>query len=88
LVEIFDKDFSDLHDSKREEKLLSSSDFVTAASMVQQLPNLNGSTSAREWTSAGALMVRSGCRNVWTGLPVCLGSFILLIRPIAIIALT
>jgi hypothetical protein len=47
-VEIFDKDFSDLHDSKREEKLLSSSDFVTAASMVQQLPNLNGSTSARE----------------------------------------
>jgi hypothetical protein len=42
-VEIFDKDFLDLHDSKREEKLLSSSDFVTAASMVQQFANLNGS---------------------------------------------
>jgi hypothetical protein len=42
------KIFSDLHDSKREEKLLSSSDFVTAASMVQQFANLNGSTSARE----------------------------------------
>jgi hypothetical protein len=47
-VEIFDKDFSDLHDSKREEKLLSSSDFVTAARMVQRLTDLNDSTSARE----------------------------------------
>jgi hypothetical protein len=42
------KIFPDLHDSKREEKLLSSSDFVTAASMVQQLPSFNGSTSALE----------------------------------------
>jgi hypothetical protein len=38
-VEIFDKDFFDLLDSKREEKILSSSDFVTAAGMVQQSEN-------------------------------------------------
>jgi hypothetical protein len=34
-VEIFNKRFPDLHDSKRLEKILSSSEFVTAADMVQ-----------------------------------------------------
>jgi hypothetical protein len=47
-VEIFDKDFFDLHDSKREEKILSSSDFVTAAVMVQESENPNRSTIARQ----------------------------------------
>jgi hypothetical protein len=42
------KIFSDLHDSKREEKLLSSSDFVTAAGMVQQCANLKAQARARE----------------------------------------
>jgi len=35
-VEIFDKDFFQIHNSKREKKSLSSSDFVTAAGMVQE----------------------------------------------------
>jgi len=34
-VEIFDKDFHPLYDSTREEKILSSSDFITAARIVQ-----------------------------------------------------
>jgi len=37
LREIFAKDFRRPHDSNREEKLLSSSDFVTAARVVQRL---------------------------------------------------
>jgi hypothetical protein len=53
------KIFSDHHDSKREEKLLSSSDFVTAASMVQESTNqifrrlAHPRTSARELTLCG-----------------------------------
>jgi hypothetical protein len=35
-VEIFNKDFPCVHNSKREKKSLSSSDFVTAADMVQR----------------------------------------------------
>jgi hypothetical protein len=35
-VEIFGKDFFQIHNSKREKKSLSSSDFVTAAELVQQ----------------------------------------------------
>jgi hypothetical protein len=46
LVEILDKDFVRPHDSKREEKVLSSGDFVTAASMVQQSKNF---ASIRNW---------------------------------------
>jgi hypothetical protein len=45
-VEIFRKDFSDHHDSKREAKILSSSDFVTAASMVQELTSGAGTDVA------------------------------------------
>jgi hypothetical protein len=73
--------------SKREKKSLSSSDFVTAAGMVQQSANLNRSPIARQRTFAGELMLRPGCCNE-AGLPLCLGSFILLIRPTAIIAPT
>jgi len=49
LVEIFTKISFDLHDSKREEKLLSSSDFVTAARVVQQPPKLNRTTVNHRW---------------------------------------
>jgi hypothetical protein len=75
-VEIFRKDFSDHHDSKREAKILSSSDFVTAAGMVQQITS-GVSKDAASYVSTNA-----------SGLPVCLGSFILLIRPTVIIAPT
>ncbi len=44
------KDFCDLHDSKREEKILSSSDFVTAASMVQQIGELESCDIAQRET--------------------------------------
>jgi hypothetical protein len=52
-VEIFVKDFLDLHDSTREEKFLSSSDFVTAASMVQQSAEVeNGTMNSGKRTDA------------------------------------
>ncbi len=47
------KIFFQFYNSKREKKSLSSSDFVTAAGMVQQSANSNGSTSARKSTSTG-----------------------------------
>jgi hypothetical protein len=82
-VEIFGKDFSDLHDSKREEKLLSSSDFVTAASVVQQSANSNPLAMNLGWCSDDPRLSSHSA-----SLPDCPGSFILLIRPIAIIAPT
>jgi hypothetical protein len=47
-VEIFVKDLIQFYNSKREKKSLSSSDFVTAAGMVQQTAKLNRSTIARQ----------------------------------------
>jgi hypothetical protein len=54
-VEIFAKDFLNLHDSTREEKFLSSSDFVTAASMVQQSAKVESVTmnSGKRTDTAG-----------------------------------
>jgi hypothetical protein len=86
-VENFDKDFLPLRNSKREKKSLSSSDFVTAAGMVQESENWNRSTIARQPSFAGELKLRPTSRSD-PGLPVCPGSFILLIRPTAIIAPT
>jgi hypothetical protein len=86
-VESSTKIFFDLHDSKREEKILSSSDFVTAAGVVQESAKLDHSTNVHRRNFAGDLQLRRGYRNKG-GLPDWLASFILLIRPAAIIAPT
>jgi hypothetical protein len=86
-VEIFDKDFFQFCNSKREKKSLSSSDFVTAAGMVQLPVNLYRAPIAPHATSVAELMLLPR-GSTHPGLPVCLGPFILLIRPTAIIAPT
>jgi hypothetical protein len=86
-VESSTKIFFDPHDSKREEKILSSSDFVTAAGMVQEAAKLDHSINVLQRNFAGDLQLRRGCRKEGR-LPDWLASFILLIRPAAIIAPT
>jgi len=51
--------------------------------MVQDFLEVDAAT----WTLAAESTLATGCRRD-AGLPVCLGSFILLIRPTAIIAPT
>src|SRR5690242_2100552 len=81
------KTFFRFHNSKREEKSLSSSDFVTAAPVVQQSVGAE-LENVSEWNSKERTHRTKRHYWFWLGLPRCAGSFILLIRPAMIIAPT